>query len=183
MTAENKSIKRLINLPNIVSATRILLVLPMIYTMRDFNFTNKIILIGVFIIAILTDYLDGLIARKYEKITKFGELWDSICDKIFGVAFIILSIIYLGLPLWILIAIVAREVLLVTGNIIISKGFPLTIIPSIIIGKVYANLLAYSFIVFILEFELLFSILIIISVVIGYISLPFYYINIYREAN
>ena len=64
---------------------------------------------AVFGLAIATDALDGRIARKYDLITDFGKIWDSIADKaLTGMAFICLSI--LGeLPWWITIVVLARE--------------------------------------------------------------------------
>ena len=64
---------------------------------------------ALFGLAIATDALDGRIARKYNLITDFGKLWDSIADKaLTGMAFIGLSI--LGeLPWWITVAVLVRE--------------------------------------------------------------------------
>lgn len=64
---------------------------------------------GIFVLAILTDMIDGKIARKYDLVTDFGKLWDPIADKaITGMAFVGLSV--LGeLPWWITIVILVRE--------------------------------------------------------------------------
>ncbi len=64
---------------------------------------------AVFLVAILTDALDGRIARKYNLITDFGKIWDSIADKaLTGMAFVGLSI--LGeLPWWITVLVLIRE--------------------------------------------------------------------------
>ncbi len=64
---------------------------------------------AVFVVAILTDMLDGRIARAYNLVTDFGKLWDPIADKaLTGMGFIGLSI--LGeLPWWITIIILIRE--------------------------------------------------------------------------
>ncbi|MDO4411816.1 CDP-diacylglycerol--glycerol-3-phosphate 3-phosphatidyltransferase [Cutibacterium sp.] len=63
----------------------------------------------VFMLAILTDFVDGKIARKYSLVTNFGKIGDSIADKaLTGMAFIGLSI--LGeLPWWMTIIILLRE--------------------------------------------------------------------------
>lgn len=63
----------------------------------------------VFMVAILTDFVDGKIARKYNLVTNFGKIGDSIADKaLTGMAFIGLSI--LGeLPWWMTIIILLRE--------------------------------------------------------------------------
>ena len=63
----------------------------------------------VFAIAIATDAVDGRIARKYNLITDFGKLWDSIADKaLTGMAFVGLSIVG-ELPWWITVLVLARE--------------------------------------------------------------------------
>lgn len=63
----------------------------------------------VFTLAILTDLVDGKIARKYNLVTDFGKLWDPAADKaLTGMAFVGLSI--LGeLPWWVTIIILVRE--------------------------------------------------------------------------
>ncbi|MBP8918837.1 MAG: CDP-diacylglycerol--glycerol-3-phosphate 3-phosphatidyltransferase [Micropruina sp.] len=64
---------------------------------------------AVFALAIATDALDGRLARKYNLITDFGKLWDSIADKaLTGMGFIGLSIVG-ELPWWITVVVLARE--------------------------------------------------------------------------
>lgn len=64
---------------------------------------------AVFAIAIATDAVDGRIARKYNLITDFGKLWDSIADKaLTGMAFVGLSIVG-ELPWWITALVLIRE--------------------------------------------------------------------------
>ena len=63
----------------------------------------------VFMVAILTDFVDGKVARKYNLVTNFGKIGDSIADKaLTGMAFIGLSIIG-ELPWWMTIIILLRE--------------------------------------------------------------------------
>lgn len=64
---------------------------------------------AVFAVAIATDAVDGRIARRYNLITDFGKLWDSIADKaLTGMAFVGLSIIG-ELPWWVTALVLARE--------------------------------------------------------------------------
>lgn len=64
---------------------------------------------AVFAVAIATDAVDGRIARKYNLITDFGKLWDSIADKaLTGMAFVGLSIVG-ELPWWITALVLIRE--------------------------------------------------------------------------
>lgn len=63
----------------------------------------------VFGVAILTDFFDGRLARKYNLVSDFGKIWDPIADKaLTGAAFIGLSILQ-ELPWWITILILVRE--------------------------------------------------------------------------
>jgi CDP-diacylglycerol---glycerol-3-phosphate 3-phosphatidyltransferase len=60
-------------------------------------------------VAILTDFFDGRLARKYDLVSDFGKIWDPIADKaITGAAFILMSI-FNELPWWITVLILVRE--------------------------------------------------------------------------
>jgi CDP-diacylglycerol--glycerol-3-phosphate 3-phosphatidyltransferase len=70
-----------------------------------------------YIIAILagiTDFLDGWLARKFNLVSDFGALMDPLADKIFIVATFIMLVDYRYLPAWICVAVLSRE-FLVTG--------------------------------------------------------------------
>lgn len=68
----------------------------------------------LFVIASITDYLDGYLARKHGLVTDFGKLMDPLADKILtGSVFIVLSTLG-AVPAWVTIVIIARE-FLVTG--------------------------------------------------------------------
>jgi CDP-diacylglycerol---glycerol-3-phosphate 3-phosphatidyltransferase len=99
------------NVPNALTAFRIILV-PIFAWMLiahphqpGWRFLTAVI----FSVAILTDTLDGYVARKHNIITRFGKLADPIADKaLTGMAFIGLSIIN-ELPWWVTVTILVRE--------------------------------------------------------------------------
>jgi len=84
------------NLPNILTVVRIILVPVMVVLLfiNPASTAMRIAATAVFAVAMITDFLDGTIARKYNLITDFGKLWDPIADKaLTGAAFISLSIL------------------------------------------------------------------------------------------
>jgi CDP-diacylglycerol--glycerol-3-phosphate 3-phosphatidyltransferase len=101
-------------LPNQLTVLRIVLTpLFLILFLADDPFIKQISLC-VFIIAALTDWYDGWLARKYNYITNWGKFWDPLADKILTstafMAFVLIDII----PLWMVILVIFRD-LLITG--------------------------------------------------------------------
>jgi CDP-diacylglycerol--glycerol-3-phosphate 3-phosphatidyltransferase len=100
-----------LNLPNVLTMVRLLLVPvfgwvllsdPLVASARWWA-------AAVFGLALLTDFVDGQIARRFALVTNFGKLWDPLADKaITGMAWVGLSIIG-ELPWWVTIVVLVRE--------------------------------------------------------------------------
>ncbi len=101
--------RALLNAPNLLSLFRILLV-PLLVAVLLTKFEGKeFVGLGVFLLASLTDFLDGFIARRLGKVTRLGKLLDPAADKILTSAAFI-SLVELGLaPAWMVVVIIARE--------------------------------------------------------------------------
>ncbi|MFT3875053.1 MAG: CDP-diacylglycerol--glycerol-3-phosphate 3-phosphatidyltransferase [Propioniciclava sp.] len=99
------------NVPNVLTALRVVMVPVFAWVLLAYpqDPTMRWVATAIFVVAILTDALDGRIARAYNLITDFGKLWDPIADKaLTGMAFVGLSILA-ELPWWITIIILVRE--------------------------------------------------------------------------
>lgn len=118
------------NLANKLTIFRILLV-PIMVIIPFFNLQGKlfnipytyIIVDLIFIIASITDKLDGYIARSRNQITTFGKFLDPLADKILVLAAMVMLVEMAKLPSWIPIIVLARE-FLVSGYrlIAVEKG-------------------------------------------------------------
>lgn len=107
----------MLNLPNILTITRILLIpvlIGLFFMETTWGAQAAWLALDFYVIAALTDYLDGFLARKYKKITPLGTFLDPISDKIFVSSMLILLVASGRLPgLWIIAVIIvfAREFL------------------------------------------------------------------------
>ena len=104
------------NLPNKLTIFRIILVpimvlIPFLGIRGDFLGipVEWIVVYLIFVIASLTDKLDGYLARKNNQITTFGKFLDPLADKILVLAAMVMLVEMAKLPAWIPIIILARE--------------------------------------------------------------------------
>lgn len=118
------------NLPNKLTIFRIILV-PIMVIIPFFNIQGEFLGVPItmwlvnliFIIASITDKLDGTIARKNNLVTTFGKFLDPIADKILVIAAMTMLVEMAKLPAWIPIIVIARE-FIVSGYrlIAVEKG-------------------------------------------------------------
>lgn len=112
------------NLPNKLTILRTILIpffLIFIYT--DFwGKGNAYIAVAIFIIASLTDLLDGKIARKYNLVTNFGKFMDPLADKLLVCSAMICFIELDKLPAWIVIIIIGREFIISGFRLIAAEN-------------------------------------------------------------
>ena len=99
------------NLPNKLTVMRMILIPFFVFFMLApyFEGYGNYIATAIFIIASLTDMLDGKIARKYNLVTDFGKFMDPLADKLLVCSAMICLIEKGQLAAWIVIIIIARE--------------------------------------------------------------------------
>ncbi len=103
---------KIITLPNILSLIRIILIPFFILSMnvKDYSSALKIL-----IIAGVTDSLDGIIARKFNQISKFGIFLDPLADKLLLLSIMITFYINELAPKWFLVLVFTRDTLVAFG--------------------------------------------------------------------
>ncbi len=103
-----------VNLPNTLTTLRLLLI-PAILLTFDAQFTyHQLVAPALFIVASITDSMDGRIARRFGKVTTLGKFLDPLADKMLILAVLALLVQDALLPAWIVVVVVGRE-LLITG--------------------------------------------------------------------
>lgn len=77
--------------------------------------------LGVFILASLTDFVDGMIARKYNQVSDFGKFLDPLADKLLTIACMCIFCQWDQVPAWALMIVLTRE-FAVTGLRLVAVG-------------------------------------------------------------
>jgi len=108
---------RIMTLANAISVSRIFLAIPLVLLFEDISKGEQGKLwwaFGLIIIIVLTDFLDGYVARKAEETTNFGKLIDPVADKVCMMVVMIYLIISYKLPfLFFLVTLAIRDIFLI----------------------------------------------------------------------
>ncbi len=99
------------NLPNKLTLFRVILIpFFLFFLLSGYGGAySRWIALGIFVVASLTDLLDGQIARKYQLVTNFGKFMDPLADKLL-VCSAMIAFVELGqMPSWVVIVIISRE--------------------------------------------------------------------------
>lgn len=115
-------IREFFYLSNLLSLSRVMLLIPFIYLIRLESLTAHLLFVLVSAVIIITDALDGYFARKLNQITELGIVLDPIADKIaMGIGMIVL-IIYRNFPISLVVFLLYRDLMIVViGWIAIKK--------------------------------------------------------------
>ena len=120
------------NLPNKLTIVRMILIVPFVVLLLG-GFYNwswlegiieyvDYIALAIFIIASLTDMLDGKIARKYNLVTNFGKFMDPLADKLLVCAAMICLVEMGRIPAWVVIVIISREFIISGFRLVASDN-------------------------------------------------------------
>jgi len=177
------------HLPNFLTLGRLILVPPIVILLFFPGKYPSALAAIIFLIASLTDYLDGLIARRFEMESSFGRFLDPIADKVLVASSLIMLIALDRVQAWIVMLIISREVA-VSALRATTKTWDTTLKPSPV-GKLktvfqFAAIVPliihyeYNFIIPI-DFHMLGTVLIYVALVLTVWSGVDYFVRFYRE--
>lgn len=163
------------NLPNKITIVRVIMIPIFLFFMLMPQIpANRYIAVGIFIVASITDAIDGYLARKNNLITNFGKFMDPLADKLLVSSALICFVGMNQIPIWIAFAIIAREFIISGFRLVASdKG---VVISAGLWGKLKTNVQMIMSILLIIDFDIVaFNIL---EQVLIYLALAFTIISL-----
>lgn len=141
VTANKEQVSnKILTVPNVISSIRLLMV-PAFLILLFVG--QKIAALVVYAIACSTDFLDGQIARRFNCVTKLGQLLDPAVDTLLMASGVVGTYLFCGLPLWVMIIVFARELFMLFGGYWLLKYRHIRI-PVIYPGKAATALLFFG---------------------------------------
>ncbi|WP_307812248.1 CDP-alcohol phosphatidyltransferase family protein [Lacisediminihabitans changchengi] len=116
--AANQMSSRILTVPNVLSFLRLLMVPVFFVFIVVGNDLGALILL---VISTITDFVDGQIARRFNQITRLGQLLDPAADRLLILAALLGLAIAQVLPWWFVIAVVSRDLLLIVLGIVLAN--------------------------------------------------------------
>lgn len=126
---------------NIISFSRFFIAFPIVFLHYNNGLSNSPLIYALIAYAAVSDYLDGLVARKTNTVSEVGKVIDPVSDKLCAVVLFIYTVWLGWVPLWFLLINVARDTLIMIGSSFIKIKYG-KVAMSTLTGKLYVNILA-----------------------------------------
>lgn len=169
---------------NFISLTRILVVIPVIWLHINNGYESNNWIIVLIIYGVISDYLDGLVARWRNEISELGKVLDPIADKLMAFFLFLYTVIIGWIPLWYFILGVVRDLLIMAGSAHIKRKRG-KVAMSIMSGKVTVNVMAFYWIsvFFFRDAEMTHTFLMVVSALMMIVSFIEYKRRYYKIIN
>jgi len=148
---------RIVTIPNILSVIRLLLIPLFLWLLGMHHFGGALVVI---VVSSVTDFVDGFVARRFNQISRVGQILDPTVDRLFIFSTLIGLAWIDVLPWWFVIVVVVRDVgIVLLGPVLASHGYgPLPVhhlgkvatfallfaLPTLVLGKAVPAIVAYS---------------------------------------
>ena len=123
-----------LNLPNVLTVVRIMLVPVLVVALLGNTPEGDVLAAIVFILASLTDFVDGYLARARDSVTTFGKLMDPLADKLLIIAALIALVSLHRLAAWVAMVIITRELAVTVLRLGATQAG--VVMPASMFGKV-----------------------------------------------
>ena len=164
------------NIPNVLTIIRLLLIPAFAYCFFSTMKYGVRIAVVMFVLAGLTDILDGFIARKYNLVTRLGIVLDPLADKLMLLTVLVSITLRNQIPFWIIVTVAIKETLLMLGAITLFNDHDI-VVPANRFGKLAT--VAFYIAILAVTFELPYSQIILDGFVVLTIVALMVYINGY----
>lgn len=167
---------RILTIPNVLTVVRIALLPIVVWRFSLGDNTGALL---AYVIAMLTDAVDGFIARHFNQVTALGKLLDPLADKLSLITLIWLFVSDGQIPLWVLLLILLKEAALVIGGgIALKRGIVVYALP---IGKVTTCAFVASIVARFLAFRQAADLLMWVSLALSMIALVWYSLDLMKK--
>jgi len=146
--------KDILLIPNLLSVARIALIFLPAYLIAEQNPGNRPYILLLIAIGIVSDILDGVLARRLNQISDLGKILDPVADKVCTGVLVIALYLYSDFPLWAVLVILVRDFSLLIGALfLVRKRSEIT--TSNMVGKLAALSWGIVILVFVLDWDIL----------------------------
>ena len=118
MADEQVASSQIFTVANAVSVVRLMAIPVFLWLVIEDRLLIAFVLL---VVAVLTDFVDGMIARRMNEITKLGQFLDPFADRLFIAATVIALAIQDVVPWWFVIAVMLRDALLGIGGVVMAR--------------------------------------------------------------
>lgn len=132
---------RIVTIPNALSALRLVLI--PLFVWVALGPENDLAAFGLLAVSAVTDWLDGVIARRFNMVSRVGQLLDPIADRLFIVSTIVVLALRDMMPWWLVVTLVARDVVLFFVQLFVHRR-GVEPLPVHYVGKVATACLMYG---------------------------------------
>lgn len=167
---------KIFNIPNLLTVVRIALLPVVVWRFVVGDMTGALL---VYLAAMLTDAVDGIIARRFNQITALGKLLDPLADKLSLLTLLGLFVSDGQIPVWVLALILIKEAaLIIGGGVALKKGIIVYALP---IGKVTTVCFVLSIVARFLQQIVIADALLWVSVALAMVALVWYSVDLMKK--
>ncbi len=143
---------QILQIPNLMSLSRVMLTPFVGYFLWRGDNQSTMICAALLVVAAITDFLDGYLARRLGQVSRLGIALDPLCDKILAGALVVMLVLFRGFPIWLAAAIVGRDLVIVSAGLYLMRGRDIDM-PSNLTGKYTFGAIAVLLISYVIRFD------------------------------